>query len=365
MGGQQMGAPQKADWGGQRLRARAVARFRPSHLSPSLFAGDDALSRFVNLLIASPLYPLMKIGAKAVLKGSAERAGVAWDGTSAALRANDELYEIKAELEDASIVYPAYYTQPFHAYDEGNLAWEAAREVEAATAAMGLRTFKDDPSLSPRAAHAKLRGGVQAAITQFAADTGARAVADVLDVGCSAGVSSRALADAYPAATVTGLDLSPFFLAVAELRERQLERGAADVGPLAVRGAIPRRPRVRYVHAAAEALPFPDASFDLVASVFVMHELRPHAIDAIVTEAARALRPGGVLAFADNDPRSATIQNLPPAIFTLMKSTEPWSDEYYCHDVEASFRAAGLTAVRTVAADHRHRVVLGRKPDEG
>lgn len=31
---------------------------------------------------------------------------------------------------------------------------------------------------------------------------------------------------------------------------------------------------------------------------------------------------------------SATIQNLPPAIFTLMKSTEPWSDEYYSYDLE-------------------------------
>ena len=360
---QRQGGPgPRPRWGDGHLSPAPSPLTRPP-LPPSPFPpGDDPLSRFVNLLIASPLYSLMKVAAKGVLKGSAERAGVAWDGTARALAATDELYEIKAELEDPAITYPAYYTQPFHAYDEGNLAWEPAREVEAATAAMGLRTFKDDaPALTPLAAQAKLRAGIQDAIAAFVDETGARPVVDILDVGCSAGVSSRALADAYPAATVTGLDLSPFFLAVAELRERQLERGQPDVGPLAVRGAIPRRPRVRYVHANAEAVPAPPSTYDLVASVFVMHELRPAAIDGVVAEAARVLRPGGVLALADNDPRSATIQNLPPALFTLMKSTEPWSDEYYCHDVEASLRGAGFEEVRTVAADHRHRVVLGRK----
>lgn len=38
----------------------------------------------------------------------------------------------QAELEaitNKSIKYPDYYTQPFHAYDEGNLCWEAAFQV--------------------------------------------------------------------------------------------------------------------------------------------------------------------------------------------------------------------------------------------
>lgn len=45
------------------------------------------------------------------------------------------------------------------------------------------------------------------------------------------------------------------------------------------------------------------------------------ALSAFVAEAARILKPGGVLCFVDNNPRSQTIQNLPPAIFSLMKST--------------------------------------------
>jgi len=46
----------------------------------------------------------------------------------------------------------------------------------------------------------------------------------------------------------------------------------------------------------------------------------------------------------------------------MMKATEPWSDEYYQCDIEAILREAGFVDVRTEAADHRHRVVLGRKP---
>ncbi len=55
----------------------------------------------------------------------------------------------------------------------------------------------------------------------FAAQHGAQRFDDILDIGCSAGISTRALAEAFPeAASVAGLDLSPHFLAVAEYRER-------------------------------------------------------------------------------------------------------------------------------------------------
>ncbi len=57
--------------------------------------------------------------------------------------------------------------------------------------------------------------------------------------------------------------------------------------------------------------------------------------------------------------RSKTIQNRPPALFTLMKSTEPWSDLYYAMDVEAAMRAAGFAHVETREVNHRHRAVLG------
>jgi trans-aconitate methyltransferase len=42
----------------------------------------------------------------------------------------------------------------------------------------------------------------------------------ILDVGCSTGISSRWLQQAFPEADITGMDLSPYFLAVAEFDQR-------------------------------------------------------------------------------------------------------------------------------------------------
>jgi SAM-dependent methyltransferase len=42
----------------------------------------------------------------------------------------------------------------------------------------------------------------------------------LLDIGCSTGISTRWYQKAFPHADLTGLDLSPYFLAVAELEER-------------------------------------------------------------------------------------------------------------------------------------------------
>jgi ubiquinone/menaquinone biosynthesis C-methylase UbiE len=145
-----------------------------------------------------------------------------------------------------------------------------------------------------------------------------------------------------PAARTVGLDLSPYMLAVAQAQDAQ--------GEIA-----------QWVHAAAEATGFADASFDVVTMQFVAHELPRTATQAIFAEALRVLRPGGALAIVDNNPQSPVIQALPPVLFTLMKSTEPWSDDYYTFDLEAALRAAGFESSVTVPSDPRHRTLVARK----
>jgi hypothetical protein len=56
------------------------------------------------------------------------------------------------------------------------------------------------------------------------------------------------------------------------------------------------------------------------------------------------------------------VQNLPPAIFTLMKSTEPWMDEYYTFDLEGAMENIGFLNVNSVLTDPRHRTVTGTVP---
>lgn len=119
--------------------------------------------------------------------------------------------------------------------------------------------------------------------------------------------------------------------------------------------------RVRYVHGLAEAAPFDDGSFDLVTIQFVVHECTAAAIADVLGEARRLLRDGGTLAVVDINPRSPVIQNLPPLIFTLMKSTEPNMDEYVGVDLREALKAAGFVCVDTAEVDARHGAVLGRK----
>lgn len=75
-----------------------------------------------------------------------------------------------------------------------------------------------------------------------------RAHPNVLDVGCGPGAQTMDLASLLPKATITAVDAHPPFLAAVEHR--------ADVEGVAQ--------RVRVVHADMRALPFPNASFDLV-----------------------------------------------------------------------------------------------------
>ncbi|MCA5893098.1 class I SAM-dependent methyltransferase [Isoptericola sp. NEAU-Y5] len=95
-------------------------------------------------------------------------------------------------------------------------------------------------------------------------------VRDVLDVATGTGLVLRALRTIAPAPLrQTGVDLSPDMLAVAH---REL-------------------PGATLVRADAAALPLADASVDLVTCVTALH-LMP-APDAVLSEWARVLRPGG------------------------------------------------------------------------
>jgi trans-aconitate methyltransferase len=77
-----------------------------------------------------------------------------------------------------------------------------------------------DPTLSPEAAYRRLASGASDAFESYLAKHGIAAPSVIVDVGCSTGISSRWLAGIYTEASITGIDLSPYFLAVAEWEER-------------------------------------------------------------------------------------------------------------------------------------------------
>jgi hypothetical protein len=126
----------------------------PEKLKPD-WAGDDLLSRLVNLLIQTkPIYRLMQGQARRVLINTAEKNGIPWRENYQALE-NSTVKDLLASVTNPEIAYPDYYQVPFHAYDQGNLCWEAAFEAASATNSMALRVWKDE-ELSWQAAQQRL-----------------------------------------------------------------------------------------------------------------------------------------------------------------------------------------------------------------
>jgi len=101
----------------------------------------------------------------------------------------------------------------------------------------------------------------------------------VADVGCGTGTFAIALGQARPDLRIVGVD------------------GDQDV--LATAMGKPRAAAVEWLEGLAGELPLADGSADAVVMSLLLHHLEPAAKRAALTDALRALRPGGRLHVAD------------------------------------------------------------------
>jgi SAM-dependent methyltransferase len=139
--------------------------------------------------------------------------------------------------------------------------------------------------------------------------------ARVLDLGCGGGHVTFNVAPMVK--EVVAYDLSPEMLEVV---------GCAAAGR-GLRNVTTRQ-------GAVEKLPFPDASFDVVLSRFSAHHWRD--LDAGLREAARVLRPGGMLAIVD------TVTSGVPLVDTYFQAIELLRD---CSHVRNYSRAEWEAAI--------------------
>jgi len=102
----------------------------------------------------------------------------------------------------------------------------------------------------------------------------------VLEVACGTGVQLAALARANPGGETIGVDLSRAMLAQARARAGQL-------------------PGVAVREADALALPFEDASFDVVVNAYMLDLMPREDIPRALAEQRRVLRPGGRLVLSN------------------------------------------------------------------
>ena len=126
-----------------------------------------------------------------------------------------------------------------------------------------------------------------------------------LDLGCGGGHVAFALAPA--AGEVTACDLSPAMLAA--VAAEAARRGHANITT---------------VEASAEALPFADGRFDLVASRYSAHHWGD--LCAGLAEARRVLKPGGMAVFAD------VVAPPSPVLDTVLQAIEILRDTSHVRD---------------------------------
>jgi len=113
------------------------------------------------------------------------------------------------------------------------------------------------------------------------AAAGVKAGDRVLDLGCGPGYFVRILAEAVgPTGSAVGIDAAPEMIDYARRKAGRLSN-------------------CRFESGSGEALPFSDASFDVVVSSLMLHHLPDELRLQAAAEMKRVLRPGGAVLVAD------------------------------------------------------------------
>lgn len=147
----------------------------------------------------------------------------------------------------------------------------------------------------------------------------------ILDIGCSAGAASAAYAAYYPDAEVHAIDIGGAMLRYAHARAESLGVG------------------VHFHQMDAARMKFEDGSFDLVVSHNLMHEIGEAKRRAMMHEAYRLVRPGGIVIHQD-----VAIRNQPTIVHQVERdwdthfNGEAHWNTYATADLRADMLAAGF-----------------------
>lgn len=277
----------------------------------------------------------------------AERLGVPWTAVTNVYKENASFYrcaQLKDDLENKELHYPNYYTKPFHGYDHGNLNWQAAFEAEAATLSISSNYWK---GVDPYTSEQWLRNNITQTIETYRSLHQLPLPDKIVDVGCSIGISTEFLKNTFRNAHVWGLDLSPYFLAIASYRNELYKHN------------------IYYAHGNAERLPFSDNSLDIVTFQFVLHEVPEVPTVQMLNEVMRVLKPGGTIFIIDLEPTKLQ-STLSQSQFRrwAFEVTEPHIYGYYKQDLTETMLSSGFRNVVKYSNDPLNSVWCAIKRDE-
>jgi ubiquinone/menaquinone biosynthesis C-methylase UbiE len=150
-----------------------------------------------------------------------------------------------------------------------------------------------------------------------------------LELGCGVGASTVAVASYFPDAENWGVDVGASLLRYAHARAEHLN--------------VP----LHLAQRDAEHTAFPDDHFDLVYSCVVLHETSAEAVAAIVKEAKRILRPGGLMVHLEVPSRydEASAWDLLQVEFENRYNNEPFWEGANTINYEALLQEVGFSEV--------------------
>lgn len=223
-------------------------------------------------------------------------------------------------LSDPHLLYPPYYqSQNFHGVAGGYLTNGAAVTYDAVTQYVLLPNENWNRQAVIDAIKVKPR--------------------KILDLGCGTGSTTILLKQAFPDAAITGLDLSPYMLAIANYKANQLGY------------------QIKWVHGLAEATNLPDNSFDIVTASLLFHETPPQIAQAILKECLRLLTPGGQVIIFDGNQKTLRQTSWLTNIFE-----EPYIQEYAQGNLNLWLENAGFEFIDTNDVWWTNQVSYGFKP---
>ncbi len=220
--------------------------------------------------------------------------------------------------------YPPYYRRTFHWQTDGYLSRRSAELYDVSVEFLfgGTADVMRRQALVPLAALRRRLGRPLR----------------VLDVGCGTGRTLAQLCRAMPDASLVGLDLSRFYLEVAQ---QEVERAGG---------------RLQCIEGNGEAIALPDASVDAVVSVFLFHELPRNARRNVWRELARVLRPDGIAVVVDSVQRSDSAEIAYFVDRFSREMHEPFYRDYLGDDLAQGLGEQGLR-VTDVAPAYLAKVV--------
>jgi SAM-dependent methyltransferase len=153
----------------------------------------------------------------------------------------------------------------------------------------------------------------------------------ILDLGCGSGQLTVALKERFPDAEVWGLDVGGPMVRYAHARAVALESD------------------VHFAQRLAERTGFPDGHFDLVVAYILHHEVPAELNLAIIDEARRLVRPGGVYYPLDigNGGVRAPARMAFNRWWDHRWNEEPWMLEFHALDMNAELVRRGFTQTQT------------------